>query len=131
MKLPTALLIGIFVSLLSGCDGSSALPAINFIGKTRSEVVAIFAEAPRVLDNDINIKVPIGKHDNFNCGGNLYFKTPEEALANEQVRSAPYLGGYQIKRRAAVPGGWDYYVVSFGPDGRVDKQAVVSCFDGP
>lgn len=100
------------------------MPDINSIEKTSVEVVSIFPMASRILDNDIDIKIPIGRHDNFSYGGNLYFKTTEEALASEAVFFTPYMGGWRLRSKSAIPAGCDYYVVRSDPDGRGDSQTV-------
>ena len=117
---------------LSGCAGFSRLPEINFVGKNREEVVRIFAQNPeKSHDGKINLLIPVSPHDPLLCNGNVYFRTAQEALDDEQIKNAPAIGGLKTERRFAIPGGWDYYVVIFDRNNVVISQKVSSQFDGP
>ncbi len=112
-----------------GCSGFSQLPEIDFTGMTKPEVIAVFAKAPLAFGTEIHLSVPTGTND-FHARNNLYFKTIEDALADERVKEAGSLGGYFLDRPFSCPGGTDYYIVVFGADGRVEKQEICSYFDG-
>jgi|GEM_PF-6588480 len=80
----------------------------------------------RVLDGGTDPEVCL-----FHCTNNRYFTTLEEALTDEQLKKAPALSGYRTRRRCAVPGGWDYYQVTFDENNIVISQETYSIFDGP
>ena len=123
-----------FLCLLftAGCSGSSKLPKIDFIGKSREEVIRIFAQNPeKAWGTHINICIPLSGKQPYISTNNRYFTTLEEALADEQLKKAPALGGYRTRRRCAVPAGWDYYEVVFDENGIVVSQETYSLFDGP
>ena len=124
----------LFLCLLfmTGCSGFSRLPKINFIGKNRDEVIRIFAQNPeKAWGTHINICIPLNEKQPYLCTNNRYFRTLEEALADEQLKKAPALSGFRTRRRCAVPAGWDYYKVVFDENGIVVSQETYSLFDGP
>ena len=95
----------------TGCSGYSRLPKIDFIGKSREEVIRIFAQNPeKAWGTHINICTPLSEKQPYHCGNNRYFTTLEEALADEQLKKAPALRGYRT-------GG----VLPFPPDGIIIK----------
>ena len=117
---------------LSGCSGFSRLPEINFVGKIRGDVVRILASCPeKTHDGKINLMIPVSRHNPMHCNGNVYFKTAEDALADEQIQNASAIGGYRTARRFAVPGGWDYYEVVFDKNNIAVSQKTTTLFDGP
>ena len=117
---------------LTGCSGFSRLPDINFIGKSREEVIKVFAEHPeKSHDGQINLMIPVSRHAPLDCNGNLYFKTVEDALADERIQKAPAIGGCRTERCLAIPGGWDYYEVVFDKNNIAVSQKMSSYFDGP
>ena len=121
-----------FMMFFTGCSGFSCLPEINFVGRNREEVVRIFASNPeKSYDGKINLMIPVSRHNPLDCNGNVYFKSPEDALADERIQNAPAIGGYKTARLMAVPGGWDYYEVVFDKKGVVVSQKIISYFDGP
>ena len=121
-----------FMIFLTGCSGFSRLPEINFVGKNREEVVRIFSSNPeRSYDGKINLMIPVSRHNPLDCNGNLYFKTPEDAIADKQIQNAPAIGGYRTARMMAVPGGWDHYEVVFDKNGIAVSQKTTTLFDGP
>lgn len=67
----------------------------------------------------------------MDCNGNLYFETPEEAIADEQMQKARAIGGYRTERCFSIPGGWDYYEVVFDENNIAVSQKITSYFDGP
>ena len=116
----------------AGCSGQSRLPKIDFIGKSREEVIRIFAQNPEeARGTHINICTPSSEKPPYHCGNNRYFKTLEEALADESLKKAPALSGYRTRRCCAVPAGWDYYQVTFDENNNVVSQETNSLFDGP
>ena len=120
------------IAFLSGCSGFSRLPEINFVGKNREAVVRIFAQnSEKSYDGNINLMIPVSGHTPLDCNGNLYFKTPEDAIADKQIQNARVIGGYRTERCFAVPGGWDYYEVVFDKNGIAVSQKVTTQFDGP
>ena len=123
-----------FLSLLLlftiGCSGFSRLPKIDFIGKSRDEVIRIFAQNPeKAWGTHINICTPLSEKQHL-CTNNRYFTTLEEALADEQLKKAPALSGYRTSRPCSIPGGWDYYQVTFDENNTVISQETFSLFDG-
>ena len=115
----------------AGCSGFSKLPKIDFIGKSREEVIRIFAQNPeKAWGTHINICTPLSEKPPYHCGNNRYFTTIEEALADEQLKKAPALSGYKTRRCCAVPAGWDYYMVVFDENSIVVSQKTCSLFDG-
>ena len=117
---------------MTGCSGSSKLPKIDFIGKSREEVIRIFAQNPeKAWGTHINICIPLSEKQPYICTNNRYFRTLEAALADEQLKKAPALSGYRTRRRCAIPAGWDYYQVVFDENGIVVSQETYSLFDGP
>ncbi len=124
----------LFLCLLfaAGCSGFSKLPKIDFIGKSREEVIRIFAQNPeKAWGTHINICTPLNEKQPYLCTNNRYFKTLEEALTDDQLKKAPALSGYRTARRCAVPAGWDYYQVTFDEKNTVISQETYSMFDGP
>ena len=120
-----------FIVFLTGCSGFSRLPEINFVGKNREEVIRIFAQNPeKSHDGKINLMIPVSRHNPFDCNGNIYFNTAEDALADKRIQDAPAIGGYRTARLMAVPGGWDYYEVVFDQNSIVNSQKITSYFDG-
>ena len=116
----------------AGCSGYSRLPKIDFIGKSREEVIRIFAQSPeKAWGTHINICTPLSEKPPYLCTNNRYFTTLEEALADEQLKKAPALSGYRTRRCCAVPAGWDYYMVVFDENSIVVSQKTCSLFDGP
>ena len=117
----------------AGCSGFSHLPKIDFIGKSREEVIRIFAQNPeKAWGTHINICTPLSEKPPYLCcTNNRYFTTLEEALVDEQLKKAPALSGYRTRRCCAVPAGWDYYMVVFDENGSVVSQKTYSLFDGP
>ena len=114
-----------------GCSGFSRLPQIDFVGKSREDVIRIFAENPeKAWGTHINICTPLKETPPYFCGNNRYFITLEEALADEQLLKAPALGGYRTQRRFAFPGAWDYYVITFDENNIVVSQKIDSLQDG-
>ena len=132
MKSFTSPILSLCLLFTTGCSGYTRLPKINFIGKSRDEVIRIFAQNPeKAWGTHINICTPLNEKPPYHCGNNRYFKTLEEALADEQLKKAPALSGYRTRRRCAVPAGWDYYKVVFDKNGIVVSQKTCSLFDGP
>ncbi len=127
------LLIFIFgMVFLTGCSGFSRLPEINFVGKNREEVVRIFAQNPaKSYDGKINLMIPVSRHNPLDCNGNVYFKSPEDAIADKQIQNARAIGGYKTERSFAIPGGWDYYEVVFDKNNIAVSQKITTQFDGP
>ena len=118
--------------LLAGCAGFSRLPEIDFVGKSREDVIHIFARNPeKSWDGKINLMIPVSRHNPLDCNCNVYFKTAEEALADERIQNAPAIGGYRTARFMGVPGGWDGYEVVFDQNDTVVAQKIVSYQDGP
>ena len=116
----------------AGCSGFSKLPKIDFIGKSREEVIRIFAQNPeKAWGTHINICIPLSEKQPYICTNNRYFTTLEEALADEQLKKAPALSGYRTRRCCAVPAGWDYYMVVFDDNSIVVSQETYALFDGP
>ena len=131
-KLRLILFFALCAIFLSGCSGFSRLPEINFIGKKREEVVRILASCPeKSHDGKINLMIPVSHHNQLDCNGNLYFKTPEEAIADEHIQNARAIGGYKTERSFAIPGGWDYYEVVFDKNNIAVSQKITTLFDGP
>ena len=121
-----------FMMFFTGCSGFSCLPEINFVGKNREEVVRIFASNPeKSYDGKINLMIPVSSHNPLHCNGNLYFHTPEEAIADEQIQNALTIGGYKTERYFSIPGGWDYYEVVFDKNGIAVSQKTTTQIDGP
>ena len=121
-RLLTVFVLGILIVILSGCfSGFSRLPEINFIGKSKEEVVKIFVSNPEKVTGGthVNICTPL---PNGHCGNNLYFKTAEEALADKRVQQASALSGYFMKRFLSTPAARDYYEVTFDQNGKVVSQ---------
>ena len=132
MKTFTVPFFSFFLLFTAGCSGYSRLPKIDFIGKSREEVIRIFAQNPeKAWGTHINICTPLSQKQPYHCGNNRYFTTLEEALADEQLKKVPALSGYRTRRRCAVPAGWDYYQVVFDENGIVVSQKKTSLFDGP
>ena len=132
MKKYIILVFSFCIVLLSGCSGFSRLPEINFVGKSREEVVKIFASNPaKPWGTHIHISVPgSSRYPHFcNCG--LYFKTIKDAFADERIQKAAAMGGYHTERHLAFPTGWDYYVVIFDKNNIAVSQKITSYFDGP
>ena len=116
----------------TGCSGFSSLPEINFVGKSREEVVRIFAQNPaKSYDGKINLMIPVSRHNPLYCNGNLYFDTAEEAIVDKQIQNARAIGGYKTERSFAIPGGWDYYEVVFDKNNIAVSQKITTQFDGP
>ena len=114
-----------FMMFFTGCSGFSCLPEINFVGRNREEVVRIFASNPeKSHDGKINLMIPVSRHNPLDCNGNVYFKSPEDAIADKQIQNARAIGGYRTARLMAVPGGWDYYEVVFDKNGIAVSQKV-------
>ena len=121
-RLLTIFLFGILTIMLSGCfAGFSRLPEINFIGKSKEEVVKIFVSNPEKVTGGthVNICTPL---PNGHCVNNLYFKTVEETLADQRVQQASVLSGYFTKRLLSTPTARDYYEVTFDQNGKVVSQ---------
>lgn len=117
---------------LSGCSGFSCLPDMNFVGKNREEVIRIFASCPeKSPDGKINLMVSVNPHNPLNCNVNLYFRTPDEAIADERIQNSCVIGGYKTERRFSIPGGWNYYEVIFDRNHIAVSQKIVTQFDGP
>ena len=96
----------LFLCLLfaAGCSGFSRLPKINFIGKSREEVIRIFAQNPeKARGTHINICTPLNEKPPYDCGNKWFFTTLEEVPAAEHLKKAPALRGYETRRRFAVP----------------------------
>ena len=110
--------------ILSGCfSGFSRLPEINFVGKSREEVVKIFASNPeRAWGTHINICIADPKRPHQGCDSNVYFKTAEEALADERVRQSPALSGYLTTRFLSTTEAKDFYEVVFDQNSKVISQ---------
>ena len=127
------LLFGLSCAIfLSGCSGFSRLPKIDFMGKSREEVIRIFAGNPKkAWGTHINILTAQRDAPPYHCGNNRFFETVEEALADEGLKKSPALGGYMTERFGAVPAGWDYYEVVFDKNGIVVSQRISTFFDGP
>ena len=108
---------------LSGCfAGFSRLPEIDFIGKSREEVVRIFAENPeKAWGTHINICTSISKKNNY-CGYNQYFLTVEETLSDKRVQKTAKMKGYYTKRLFSMPTARDFYEVTFDEHGYVVSQ---------
>ena len=131
MKTFILTLLSLCLLFMTGCSGYSRLPKIDFIGKSREEVIRIFAQNPeKAWGTHINICIPLSEKQPYLCTNNRYFKTLEEALTDEQLKKAPALSGYRTQRRSAVPGGWDYYQVTFDENNIVISQETYSLFDG-
>ena len=121
-----------FIVFLTGCTGFSRLPEINFVGKSRAEVIRIFAQNPeKSHDGSINLMIPTTPHKPLLCNVNVYFKTADDALADERIQNASAIAGYRTVRFMAVPGGWDAYEVVFDKNDTVVSQKISSWFDGP
>ena len=132
MKTFVLLFFSLCLLFMTGCSGYSRLPKIDFIGKSREEVIRIFAQNPeKAWGTHINICTPLSEKPPYICTNNRYFTTLEEALADEQLKTAPALSGYRTRRRCAVPAGWDYYQVTFDENNIVVSQETYSLFDGP
>ncbi|MBQ9771213.1 MAG: hypothetical protein IJW23_05240 [Lentisphaeria bacterium] len=125
MKYCILLSLIFFMMFFTGCSGFSCLPEINFVGRNREEVVRIFASNPeKSHDGKINLMIPVNRHNPLDCNGNVYFKSPEDAIADKQIQNARAIGGYRTARLMAVPGGWDYYEVVFDKNGIAVSQKV-------
>ncbi len=125
MKKFLIFLSGFFcVLFLSGCfSGFSKLPKVDFVGKSREEVVKIFASNPeRAWGTHINICIADPQHPNLGCNSNVYFKTAEEVLADERVRQSPALRGYFTTRFLSTPAARDFYEVVFDKSDKVISQ---------
>ena len=121
-----------FMMFFTGCSGFSCLPEINFVGRNREEVVRIFASNPeKSHDGKINLMIPVSRHNPLDCNGNVYFKSPEDAIADKQIQNARAIGGYKTERCFSIPGGWDYYEVVFDKNGIAVSQKTTTQFDGP
>ena len=132
MKTFTLPFLSLCLLFTTGCSGYSRLPKIDFIGKSREEVIRIFAQNPeKAWGTHINICTPLSEKPPYHCGNNRYFTTLEDALADEQLKKAPVLSGYRTRRCCAVPAGWDYYQVIFDKNDIVVSQETYSLFDGP
>ena len=132
MKIFTLPFLSLCLLFMTGCSGYSRLPKIDFIGKSREEVIRIFAQNPeKAWGTHINICIPLSEKPPYICTNNRYFTTLEEALADEQLKKVPALSGYRTRRCGAVPAGWDYYEVVFDKNGIVVLQETYSMFDGP
>ena len=132
MKTFVLLFFSLCLLFMTGCSGYSRLPKIDFIGKSREEVIRIFAQNPeKAWGTHINICIPLSEKPPYICTNNRYFTTLEEALADEPLKKAPALSGYRTRRRCAVPAGWDYYQVTFDENNIVVSQETNSLFDGP
>ena len=132
MNIFTLPVLSLCLLFMTGCSGSSKLPKIDFIGKSREEVIRIFAQNPeKAWGTHINICTPLSRKLPYICTNNRYFTTLEEALADEQLKKAPALSGYRTRRRCAVPAGWDYYQITFDENNIVVSQETNSLFDGP
>ena len=106
---------------LSGCF--SKLPEINLVGKSREEVVRIFASNPeKAWGTHIHICTPLKNTLPYYCDNNLYFKTIDEALADKRVLQAPALRGYFTTRFLSTPQARDFYEVIFDKNGKVISQ---------
>ena len=119
------LLFILFCSLcsffLSGCF--SKLPEINLVGKSREEIVRIFASNPeKAWGTHIHICTPLKNTPPYHCCNNLYFKTVDEALADKRVLQAPALRGYFTTRFLSTPQARDFYEVIFDKNGKVISQ---------
>ena len=112
------------VLFLSGCfSGVSRLPEINFVGKSREDVVRIFASNPeKAWNTHIHICTPLKNTPPYYCGNNLYFKTVEEALADKRIQQAPALRGYFTVRFLSTPRAKEFYEVIFDKNGKVISQ---------
>ena len=111
--------------LLSGCfSGFSRLPEINFVGKSKEEVIRIFAANPeKAWGTHINICIPLKNTPPYHCSNNLYFKTVDEALADKRIQQAPALGGYFTSRNFfTLVLARDFYEVIFDKNGKVISQ---------
>ena len=132
MKIFNLPFLSLCLLFMTGCSGYSRLPKIDFIGKSREEVIRIFAQNPeKAWGTHINICISLSEKPPYICTNNRYFTTLEEALADEQLKKAPALSGYRTRRCGAVPAGWDYYEVVFDKNGIVVLQETYSMFDGP
>ena len=132
MKTVALPFLSLCLLFMAGCSVFSRLPKIDFIGKSREEVIRIFAQNPeKAWGTHINICIPLSEKPPYICTNNRYFTTLEEALADEQLKKAPALSGYRTRRRCAVPAGWDYYQVTFDENNIVVSQETNSLFDGP
>ena len=132
MKYIILAIISFCLLTTTGCSGFSRLPKIDFIGKNREDAIRIFAQNPeKAWGTHINICTPLKETPPYYCGNNRYFITVEDALADEQLKKAPALGGYRTQRRLAIPGEWDYYVITFDENNIVVSQMIHSLQDGP
>lgn len=123
------LTIAVFlIAFLSGCAGFSRLPEINFVGKSREEVVRILAAAN---PDDERICLLVSSDKSLNCNGYLYFTSAGEALADRRIQTARVIGGFRTERAFAIPGGWDYYEVVFDHNDIAVSQKISTYFDGP
>jgi hypothetical protein len=109
---------------LSGCfSGFSRLPEVDFVGKSREEVVKIFASNPqKAWGTHINICIADPKLPHLGCNANVYFKTAEEGLTDERVRQSPALRGYFTTRFLSTPAARDFYEVVFDKNDKVISQ---------
>ena len=107
---------------LSGCF--SKLPEINFIGKSREEVVRIFASNPeKAWGTHIHIRTPLKNTPPYHYYNYLYFKTVDEALADKRIQQAPALSGYFTSRNFfTLVLARDFYEVIFDKNGKVISQ---------
>ena len=111
--------------LLSGCfSGFSRLPEINLVGKSREEVVRIFASNPeKAWGTHIHICTPLKNTLPYYCHNNLYFKTVDEVLADKRIQQAPALRGYFTSRNFfTLVLARDYYEVIFDKNSKVISQ---------
>ena len=111
--------------LLSGCfSGFSRLPEINFVGKSKEEVIRIFAANPeKAWGTHINICIPLKNTPPYHYYNYLYFKTVDEALADKRIQQAPALSGYFTSRNFfTLVLARDFYEVIFDKNGKVISQ---------
>ena len=120
-----------FMMFFTGCSGFSCLPEINFVGKSREEIVRIFASNPeKAWGTHIHICTPLKNIPPYSCANNLYFKTADEALADKRLQQAPTLRGYFTVRFLSTPQAKDFYEVLFDTNGKVISQKTSYIQDG-
>lgn len=113
------------VLFLSGCfSGVSRLPEINFVGKSREDVVRIFASNPeKAWNTHIHICTPLKNTPPYYCNNNLYFRTVEEAQADKRIQHARALRGYFTSRKFfTLVLARDFYEVFFDKNDKVISQ---------
>ena len=115
-----------FMMFFTGCSGFSCLPEINFVGKSREEIVRIFASNPeKAWGTHIHICTPLKNIPPYSCANNLYFKTVDEALADKRIQQVPALRGYFTSRNFfTLVLARDFYEVIFDKNGKVISQKI-------